>query len=114
MTGLMILLVFVLLLLCVGTIVMLICYQRSKVQQRRAEKELYEATTARRAPGSEVAQSGGGIYSRPMYGSTAAQPAQYPQHQQPQHYGMAQAVSATMGHGHGHYSNGGGMATRRF
>uniref|UniRef100_A0A914I7E4 Uncharacterized protein n=1 Tax=Globodera rostochiensis TaxID=31243 RepID=A0A914I7E4_GLORO len=79
MTGLMILLVFVLLLLCVGTIVMLICYQRSKVQQRRAEKELYEATTARRAPGSEVAQSGGGIYSRPINRNITAWLKQYQQ-----------------------------------
>ncbi|KAL3071777.1 hypothetical protein niasHT_038845 [Heterodera trifolii] len=125
MTGLMILLVFVLLLLCIGTIVMLICYQRSKVQQRRTEKELYEATNftgggARgMPPGAELAHSGG-IYSRPMYGTTSAGPAQSTQlghHQQQQSQQLQQqhyAASAGPMGGQCQYGAGGGTATRRF
>ncbi|KAI6243418.1 hypothetical protein M3Y99_00097800 [Aphelenchoides fujianensis] len=42
MTGVFVLLAFVLLVFIVGACAMIICYQRSKIRQRREEKEAYE------------------------------------------------------------------------
>jgi amino acid permease len=52
MTGLIILLCFVLAVFCCGTLAIIICYQRTKSQQRRAEKDIYEQQQSR--IGSEV------------------------------------------------------------
>ena len=42
MTGVFILLAFVLVVFIIGACAMIICYQRSKVRQRQEEKEAYE------------------------------------------------------------------------
>lgn len=42
MTGVFVLLAFVLLVFIIGACSMIICYQRSKIRQRREEKEAYE------------------------------------------------------------------------
>ena len=42
MAGVFVLLAFVLLVFIVGACLMIICYQRSKIKQRREEKEAYE------------------------------------------------------------------------
>ncbi|CAD5223655.1 unnamed protein product [Bursaphelenchus okinawaensis] len=42
MTGVFVLLAFVLLVFIIGACAIIICYQRSKVRQRREEKEVYE------------------------------------------------------------------------
>jgi len=49
MTGLIILLIFVLVVFCCGTVAIIVCYQRTKSRQRRAEKETYQSRM-----GSEV------------------------------------------------------------
>lgn len=42
MTGLIILLIFVLIVFCVGAAVIIFCYQRSKNKERKERKEIYK------------------------------------------------------------------------
>uniref|UniRef100_A0AC35FD41 Uncharacterized protein n=1 Tax=Panagrolaimus sp. PS1159 TaxID=55785 RepID=A0AC35FD41_9BILA len=42
MAGVFVLLAFVLLVFIIGACMMIICYQRSKIKERREEKEAYE------------------------------------------------------------------------
>ena len=53
MTGLIVLLIFVSIIFYVSTIVIIVCYQRTKARQRRTEKEIYQSRI-----GSEVILQG--------------------------------------------------------